>query len=1073
MRKLLLLITALLTLGVSGAWADVTQPTLTTDANNPVYYTIKNFRSQNYATYTGASSQLSQESTPTDASLWYFVENGNGVSIVPDAAPTLKLATHSRATASGDVWYLVENPYNTGYFCVSLTSGATANCWDDQTSHTRIGFWQPASNDYEGTSWILEKAYPVSLPKGKFLSIGGKTNTFSAISSASDNDHWYLITQNRINGNESTYGEDTPIYNVGTGSNIQRASISATPTTLNGASVELHAQYLVRFINAGEGVYNIQFGDGDYVKAPASTPGNGTTIVSTAVRSEGDSYAFYNTVPSGTTFGWNLGNNTGKIVDNNGRGGNIVFWESGAVSAESGNNVWYIYPVNFTDITSLSYTFDTSNGAFFQSLTTNKAAANNVYCNLWLSKNSADKPQLKLITSDATSSAGNNIRSNGALYTKNGSYAYNLSVSEGKIKSYTIVGTAEGALSITPEGGSAEEFAQDATVNKKVTLITPAKQTSFTLSGSNQFLSVEKFIIEWETDATIVTSVGEISNDGIYMLEPHNAERGMMYAGTEYLDACGGHANSNYPANKNVPIDASDENQQFVIYTYNGNKYLYNIGRAKFVGTASDLYYQLTNTPINKWTVTDGTYSNYFHLTSQADSKMATINAWVGGAGINIANPKDYGVTGATVDEEANNLLLTRVGTLTSEQQTTIESIISDYEVLMTNLDKLDAYTVGTGLGEYTNADFTSESFKDDNISTIRAAVANYDAATLSGIKNSSTNSISKMIINQPSSGSFIRIKSSSVWAATPTYLTSSNSASDNSRCAYTQTVSEIEGASTILCYIDDNLVGYSTGYKMNSGYRAPWNTAAGDGTTVSFQAAANGTIGKYNITFSYNSSTRYLYANKDNLYSDSGGSSPSGSNTEGYNFELESVTSLPITFKGQFASFFGPVDLTLADGVKAYTGTLNGDNTILTLTEVDYVPANTGVILEYEAFSSETTLDFPILSTVTPIDDTSLTGSTAAQNVAADSKLVLGKSDDNWGIYKYSGTTLGGFKAYMDMPETPVKGFAFTFGDADAIANVLNGEENTNEVYDLSGRRVNAPARGLYIVNGKKVVIK
>ena len=187
----------------------------------------------------------------------------------------------------------------------------------------------------------------------------------------------------------------------------------------------------------------------------------------------------------------------------------------------------------------------------------------------------------------------------------------------------------------------------------------------------------------------------------------------------------------------------------------------------------------------------------------------------------------------------------------------------------------------------------------------------------------------------------------------------------------------------------------------------------------------------------------------------------------------IEEVTSLPVTFKGQFASFFSPVDLTLADGVKAYTGTLNGDNTILTLTEVDYVPANTGVILEYEAFSSETTLNFPILSTVTPIDDTSLTGSTAAQSVDADSKLVLGKSGDNWGIYKYSGTTLGGFKAYMDMPETPVKGFAFTFGDADAIANVLNGEENTNEVYDLSGRRVNAPARGLYIVNGKKVVIK
>ena len=29
------------------------------------------------------------------------------------------------------------------------------------------------------------------------------------------------------------------------------------------------------------------------------------------------------------------------------------------------------------------------------------------------------------------------------------------------------------------------------------------------------------------------------------------------------------------------------------------------------------------------------------------------------------------------------------------------------------------------------------------------------------------------------------------------------------------------------------------------------------------------------------------------------------------------------------------------------------------------------------------------------------------------------------------------------------------------------------NEVYDLSGRRVVQPTKGLYIVNGKKVIIK
>ena len=37
-----------------------------------------------------------------------------------------------------------------------MTSGATANCWDDQSG--KIGYWQPASNDFEGTSWNIIEA---------------------------------------------------------------------------------------------------------------------------------------------------------------------------------------------------------------------------------------------------------------------------------------------------------------------------------------------------------------------------------------------------------------------------------------------------------------------------------------------------------------------------------------------------------------------------------------------------------------------------------------------------------------------------------------------------------------------------------------------------------------------------------------------------------------------------------------------------------------------------------------------------------------------------------------------------
>ena len=147
MRKTTFLLTLLLGLLFSvGAKATVIQPVLTTDVNNPVLYVIKNFRTGNYATYNGANSQLSQSATISQAQMWYFLENGEGVSIVPYTAPTLKMATNSSATAAGAVWYLKENPYNNGYFCLSLTADLSANCWDDTSSgKSAIGIREAAT----------------------------------------------------------------------------------------------------------------------------------------------------------------------------------------------------------------------------------------------------------------------------------------------------------------------------------------------------------------------------------------------------------------------------------------------------------------------------------------------------------------------------------------------------------------------------------------------------------------------------------------------------------------------------------------------------------------------------------------------------------------------------------------------------------------------------------------------------------------------------------------------------------------------------------------------------------------
>ena len=78
-------------------------------------------------------------------------------------------------------------------------------------------------------------------------------------------------------------------------------------------------------------------------------------------------------------------------------------------------------------------------------------------------------------------------------------------------------------------------------------------------------------------------------------------------------------------------------------------------------------------------------------------------------------------------------------------------------------------------------------------------------------------------------------------------------------------------------------------------------------------------------------------------------------------------------------------------------------------------------------------------------------------------------------GFYKLaSGKTLGVGKAYLTYDGSTAPEFLGFGDDATGIKAIDNGQLTIdNEVYDLQGRRVAQPTKGLYIVNGKKVVIK
>ena len=70
-----------------------------------------------------------------------------------------------------------------------------------------------------------------------------------------------------------------------------------------------------------------------------------------------------------------------------------------------------------------------------------------------------------------------------------------------------------------------------------------------------------------------------------------------------------------------------------------------------------------------------------------------------------------------------------------------------------------------------------------------------------------------------------------------------------------------------------------------------------------------------------------------------------------------------------------------------------------------------------------------------------------------------------------YTGSTLQGCKAYLPAAKA-VKGIRYNTGETTGIEGVATEKAN-KEIFDLSGRRVQNPTSGLYIINGQKVYVK
>lgn len=166
--------------------------------------------------------------------------------------------------------------------------------------------------------------------------------------------------------------------------------------------------------------------------------------------------------------------------------------------------------------------------------------------------------------------------------------------------------------------------------------------------------------------------------------------------------------------------------------------------------------------------------------------------------------------------------------------------------------------------------------------------------------------------------------------------------------------------------------------------------------------------------------------------------------------------------------SSFTNVDFSANEDLTVFTAKQNG--TSITLTEVDSkkVPANTAVILKGEGGDFNGT----VVATADALENNDLQIAEEDMNGSSGKIYVLNKVNGVVGFYKLAANgTLTKGKAYLEAEsEAPYFGF-----DGEGTTGILNIERTVidNQYYTLDGRRVAEPKKGLYIINGKKVVIK
>ena len=398
-----------------------------------------------------------------------------------------------------------------------------------------------------------------------------------------------------------------------------------------------------------------------------------------------------------------------------------------------------------------------------------------------------------------------------------------------------------------------------------------------------------------------------------------------------------------------------------------------------------------------------------------------------------------------------------------------IEAVSALYTSATANA-KYVGVEIGSGLGQYTgNKEAFNTAIADAQAIQSKTVleVAAMNVADITAITTALTESAATFKLNMPTAG-FYRVKSMNANDANKKgkYWQSKEDASGMELAA------EKDDARSIIYLGEDNSVtSYGCGYALNQYAGMDAAGTEGKAWTITENAAVPATYA--------------LYRNGDTYCLSDWYGVTYGQNDANAAWAIEEVTVLPVKVSAAgYATLYAPVALTLpAEGLKAYTVTVNGESAMLNEIEGGVIPANTGVVLEG---AGDYTLT--VGGEATAVEGNDLLGTVAASYVT-DAAYVLGyinvaeegqPENKQVGFYTATKNQQGntswlnnGFKAYLPKNQGASLALRFNFGETTGIEGVI---ENTNAnavIFDLSGRRVAKMQKGIYIVNGKKVYVK